>query len=144
MFQSTGSYEPWRAGLIAFMTASSFNPRALTSPDDPAELVADAEHVSIHGLLRALTWIAWYRLCLWSFNPRALTSPDWPLQASVLQSMFQSTGSYEPWRQFQTNYLLKIAAYFISFTIQTTIVNNMLISLLNHAQSVRWAFVHVV
>ena len=115
----------------------SFNPRALTSPDPVFIFIFQQFLVSIHGLLRALTKITEALVEGVSFNPRALTSPDNGLSPMASAKVFQSTGSYEPCLQFQTNYLLKIAAYFISFTIQTTIVNNMLISLLNHAQSVR-------
>ena len=122
-FQSTGSYEPWHFSIENNTFWVRFNPRALTSPDDHDLSKPLIMIVSIHGLLRALTYVN-------------------TLFAELQR--FQSTGSYEPWQQFQTNYLLKIAAYFISFTIQTTIVNNMLISILNHAQSVRWTFVHVV
>ncbi len=75
-------------------------------------------HISIHGLLRALTNHPGDYKCLCNFNPRALTSPDRYLTAEgkdlsnfnprALTSpddsiknkkrywSFQSTGSYEP------------------------------------------------
>ena len=100
MFQSTGSYEPWRRLTVRLIQTICFNPRALTSPD-------------VSHNRREFS----YR----SFNPRALTSPDGIYKmtvqeiivsihgllraltrtrfTSVTDLKFQSTGSYEPWQR---------------------------------------------
>ena len=54
----------------------SFNPRALTSPDNRTVDRYCEGSVSIHGLLRALTIRKKDHLDYSGFNPRALTSPD--------------------------------------------------------------------
>mgnify|MGYP003272525937 CR=1 FL=1 len=96
----------------------SFNPRALTSPDFCHVCHLVALQVSIHGLLRALTYFFWQAVqtCevsihgllraltrrarqygrITSFNPRALTSPDVFFGFTFIICLFQSTGSYEP------------------------------------------------
>ena len=77
-FQSTGSYEPWQQKHVFSLFLSRFNPRALTSPDAVFFMhFALAHIVSIHGLLRALTWGRDSNSGWTCFNPRALTSPDW-------------------------------------------------------------------
>ena len=66
---------PDKRSRWSFFREQSFNPRALTSPDHSATVCGLDVHVSIHGLLRALT-------------------DD--ITVGEDGKMFQSTGSYEP------------------------------------------------
>ena len=74
-----------------------FNPRDLTSPDDLNEGEKAHDMVSIHGLLRALTDAGTPLIMVLVVSIhgllRALTKNGW---RCLMLNMFQSTGSYEP------------------------------------------------